>query len=115
MYLCLIYDFFCKWEITVQRFSAANMQIWLLEMVFLFFSKLAKWWEQLSWLVKKEHFSQKIKFLKRFISFKYTTIYASFNANKSWGALILKKMLKVNKWNKWKKSTNKEADRSIYQ
>ena len=29
-------------------------------------------WEQLSWLVKKEHLFRKTKFLKKFISLKYT-------------------------------------------
>ena len=46
------------------------MQIWLLGKVFLFFSKLAKGWEQLSWLVKKNTFFKKY-FFKRFISLKY--------------------------------------------
>ena len=57
------------------------MQIWLLEKVFLFFCKLAKRWEQLSWLVKKEHLFQKIFFLKVHF-FDMYTIHASFNANK---------------------------------
>ena len=33
-----------------------------MEKVFLFFSKLAKGWEQLSWLAKKEHLFQKMIF-----------------------------------------------------
>ena len=43
------------------------MQIGLLEKVFLFFSKLAKRWEQLSCLVKKTHLFQKLKCSNVFI------------------------------------------------
>ena len=44
------------------------MQIWLLQKVFPFSSKLARRSEQLSWLVKRNTFFQKIKFSNVFIS-----------------------------------------------
>ena len=44
------------------------MQIGLLQKVFLFSSKLVRGWEELSWLVNKEHLFQKINFSKRFNS-----------------------------------------------
>ena len=54
------------------------VQFWLLEKVFLFFPKPARGWEQLSWLVKKEHLFQKSNFWKRCISLKYT-LYRSLS------------------------------------
>ena len=44
--------------------SECNMQIWLLEKVFLFFFKLAKDGNKLSWLVKKTFFP-KMEFPKQ--------------------------------------------------
>ena len=48
------------------------MYVWLLQKVFLFSSKLARRWEQLSWLVKKEHLFPKIIFSKGFNSWNST-------------------------------------------
>ena len=75
-------------------FFMYNMQIWLLQKVFPFSSKLAKGSEQLSWLVKKEHLFPKNKVFKHVHFFDICTKYTSLNANKhfftnvSWGALL---------------------------
>ena len=66
-----------------------------MEKAFLFFLKLAKGWEQLSWQVEKNTFS-KNKNVKKVHSFEIYAIYASFKAHKyffnitmSWGALLI--------------------------
>ena len=47
-----------------------------------FFSKLAKGWEQLGWLVKKRAPFSQNNIFKKVYFFEIYTIYASFNANK---------------------------------
>ena len=47
------------WGFNIYSIFMNNMQIWLLQKVFPFSSKLARGSEQLSWLVKRNTFFQK--------------------------------------------------------
>ena len=84
-------------------FLLYTMQIWLLQKVFPFSSRAGSdGSEQLSWLVKKEHLFQKIKFSNVFISLisvqNIPLSYANkhFFKNVSWGAL--------HRWNTFSKT-----------